>query len=255
MGALKGGRWVVFVAVAAGLLSLAAGCGRGGGPTDPVAGPTDPVAVAQGVVPVAPPAYLDGYFATVRSAEGWQPGWTVVVVPSWAEDPTRAAAVVAERRVFVLVSLHHCWGGGSLEEGCYRRTRAWAEPLVRTGRVVGWYAVDEPLHNGVREGAVMAGVARVRADGGRVMVAETYAMYAKTLRVEGRRLDYGADWFGLTAYGVVPGWVADRYREDARLNVAFVSSSEGDPGLGRAGCLRWSLDMGAAGHGLPRRLP
>ena len=254
MGALRGradGRMVVWAAVAAGLLSLAAGCGRGEGPTGVSDEPTEAVPVAR----IDPPSYLAGWFATVRSAEGWEPGRTYVVVPSWAEDPTRAAAVVAERRAFVLVSLHHCWGGGSLEEGCYQRTRAWAEPLTRTGRVVGWYVVDEPLHNGVREGAVVAGVARVRADGGRTMVAETYARYAATLREEGRRLDYGADWFGLTAYGVVPGWVADRYREDARLNVAFVSSSEGDSGLGRAGCLRWSLDMGAAGHGLPRRLP
>ena len=243
------------LALGAALLSLAAGCGHGGGPTSVTEGLSEAPSASGGGSQVAAPAYLDGWFATVKSAEGWEPGRTYVVVPSWAEDPARAAAVVAERRAFVLVSLHHCWGGGSLEEGCYRRTRAWAEPLVRTGRVVGWYVVDEPLHNGVREGAVVAGVARVRADGGRVMVAETYAMYAKTLRVEGRRLDYGADWFGLTAYGVVPGWVADRYREDARLNVAFVSSSEGDSGLGRAGCLRWSLDMGAAGHGLPRRLP
>jgi predicted acyl esterase len=134
-------------------------------------------------------------------------------------------------------------------------------PLEATGRVLGVYVIDEPLHNGISQGDAAAAVARVRADGYRTMVAETYSMYAKTLRETGSRLDFGADWYGLTAYDTKPEWVADRYREDGRLNVVFCSSDDDSDGRRLAatararGLFRWSLDMGAAAHSMPRRLP
>jgi hypothetical protein len=55
--------------------------------------------------------------------------------------------------------------------------------------------------------------------------------------------------------------VADRYREDGRLNVVFCSSDDDSDGRRLAatararGLFRWSLDMGAAAHSMPRRLP
>lgn len=251
MGALRGGRWVVFVGVAAALLSLAVGCGRGGGPTDPTAGQEGAFPAAGGPVYVAPPGRMEGYFTTARSHELWAAGSTQVIVPSWGDPIGAAAVTMRERGVWAMVSAHHCFGGPPAGwEECWAKTRAWMRPAEETGRVVGVYVVDEPLHNGVPKERVEAAIARVRADGYRVMVAETYARYAG-----GGRWVPPVDWFGLTAYETKPGWVADRYREEPRLNVGFASSDEAGCAVGAAGCFRWSLDMGAADRGRIVRLP
>ncbi len=238
------------------ILTTLAGCGGGS-----VTAPTD-VPEPTPAAPVAPPALMDGYFSTPRAAGAWTEGQTYVVIPSWGDDAQAAAAALSQRHAFALVSAHHCFSGKRAEwDACWAKTRAWMAPLEATGRVLGVYVIDEPLHNGVSHGAAAAAVARVRADGYRTMVAETYSMYAKTLRETGLRLDFGADWYGLTAYDTKPEWVADRYREDGRLNVVFCSSDDDADGRRLAatararGLFRWSLDMGAAAHSMPRRLP
>ena len=176
---------VEWAAIAAGLmtLALAGGCGKGGvtGPSEGAVEAQAPAGGAQGgaggsgVAPVAPPAYMDGWFATARSAGAWAEGSTTIIVPSWGDDAEGAARTLVERHAFALVSAHHCFGNPRREwEVCWNKTRAWMAPIERTGRLLGVYVVDEPLHNGVTREAIEEAVAIVRAAGYRTMVAETF---------------------------------------------------------------------------------
>lgn len=243
------------------ILTTLVGCG-GGSVTAPADVPEPSLAA-----PVAPPAFLDGYFSTPRAAGAWAEGQTYVIVPSWGDNAHAAAAALSQRHAFALVSAHHCFGGKRAEwEACWAKTRAWMAPLEATGRVLGVYVIDEPSHNGINDAAITAAIERVRADGYRTMVAETYARYCQDDPATLEPCDRGdtyrtrhysppADWFGLTAYGVSDEYVRDRYREDPRLAIGFASSDSPGCVAGRTGCLRWSLDMGAAAHSMPRRLP
>ena len=69
------------------------------------------------------------------------------------DDPTaEAARITAERRVSLLLSVHHCfWWDGAVWAGCLARTREWAAPLIATGRVVGIYGPDEPMGGGMQQ--------------------------------------------------------------------------------------------------------
>lgn len=243
---------VVLVVAVLGLMALAlAGCSSKASITG-----SDPVVTAAEPAPqVAPPARMDGYFATARSAGDWAPGSTTIIVPSWGEDAAAAARALEAGRSFALVSAHHCFGGPrSAWDACWEKTRAWMAPIERTGRLLGVYVLDEPSHNGVPDDAILAAVATVRAAGYRTMIAETYARYAGAGGWKARGFVPPVDWFGLTAYDTPAGWVADRYREDSRLNVAFILAGDAVPVLPVVGVFRWSLDIASA-HGGFRRLP
>lgn len=233
-------RWEFAVVLAL----LLAACG-GSSPTSPVGASEPPALVAP--QPAAPPAFMDGYFTTPRSHGAWAPGSTQVIVPSFGEDAAAAAEGLQRAGAFAFISAHHCFGNPpAYWEPCWTKTKAWMEPIERTGRVLGIYVVDEPFHNGITQPNIEAAVAIVRAAGYRTMVAESYPMYAR-----GRYVP-PVDFFGLTAYYTPPAWTVDRYREEPRLNVVFASSADDDEAMalarsaGARGIFRWSLDMGAA---------
>lgn len=229
----------------------------GGGAVSPGTTPTPQPEPA----PPPPPSLIDGWFSTAKPAAlgQWQEGRTYVIVFSWSEDAAAAAAALRDRRAFAFVSLHTCFGTRALDLGCYAKARAWMQPIVDSGRFLGVYGPDEPLHNGIPVSVATAAVARFKADGYRVMLAETRHRYDVYLRETGTRLDYGADWYGLTAYGDPEEWIDDRYRDDRHLNTAFISDAASSASesatrarmsrFGLRGLLRWSLDMGAARRG------
>lgn len=260
MGILHRSSRVMVVVVACAALPA---CGLTGGSAPTAASSIPDATPKPGQPPAQPPAFLDGFFSTAKpSGFGmWEHGRTYVVVFSWGESASVAAAELADRNAFALVSMHTCFGERRLDLACYARARAWMQPIVDSGRFLGVYGPDEPLHNGIAYGDAAAAVARFHADGYRVMVAETRPAYDAWLRERGTRLSFGADWYGLTAYGDPESWIDDRYRDDRSLNVAFTSSAAGSSTVeatqarivrfGLRGHMRWSIDMGAARRGRP----
>lgn len=200
---------------------------------------------------VAPPPYMDGFFATPRNTAHWVEGKTYIVVPSWSDDVEAVKRALVEKHAFAFVSAHHCFGGK--KDGwadCWARTReGWVKPIASTGRLLGVYVVDEPMHNGISSELAAGAVSVVAAQGYATMVAEAYPQYARVARETGRPVDYGADWFGLTAYNAKPEWLEDRMHENPKLNVVFslgTQSDEFEPVARKMarGMIRWSLDMG-----------
>jgi len=190
--------WLAFVA--AGLLTVAAGCGGGGS----VAGPSPvPEAVTAPVVRLAPPAKLRGQWAEAADAAHVPGDHNVVVItPSYAKDDTETVArELAARRLPVIVFAGHIYHNRpETWDAAWTRFAQYLEPFDRAGVLVGLQPLDEP-----------AGYAWGH------MVPRAYA-HAKARRPDLRqllteipnyvdesgpyRLDYRGsyDWFHLTCY-------------------------------------------------------
>jgi hypothetical protein len=201
---------------------------------------------------------MRGYFVSGAGLIGRaQPGQTYIVVPSWGEDAAAIAAELERKDAWALVSAHHVFGNPRHTwAGDWARTRAWFQPIERSGRLLGVYVVDEPFHNGIAGGqaSIEDAVAMVRGAGYRTMIAETYAMW--------RRFHYRppVDFFGITGYEPDPFFRVQEAYADSKLNVVFGSASEPakwcSPAMtaSKVGCFLWSMDMGTADSGTGGRL-
>jgi hypothetical protein len=138
-----GGLW--FVALAGVLLTLGAGCGKGGG----VSSPSEPPEVPRPVL--GPPAVLQGRWATAEEAPHVPPSDNVVIIkPSYARDnPGETARLLAERRLPAIVYAGHIysqspekWAAG------WAYFETYLAHFKAAGVLVGIQAVDEPRHQG-----------------------------------------------------------------------------------------------------------
>lgn len=226
--------------------------------TTPVPTPNVGASVAQAV---QPPGFMDGYFTTAKSHAVWDSGSTQIILPSWGDPIAEAAADMQARHVYAFVSVHHCFGPGRSDTAaCLHQTHEWAAPAIAAGRVVGVYGPDEPMGGeikGVTLAYIDSFIAQVRAEfpGFPIMMAEVYMSWQR---------DYApvhyfpqVEYFGLTAYYIGnPDWLVDYVRSEPRINMVFASTAPAGgydwDGLahrvGARGIMRWSLDLGAAGH-------